>query len=493
MTEQLKTPADAFKISPSEALARFGSAGVSLQDRQAALTALMSTKVLPKQAGHESVVAGRGHLLRLARTGGEPADRLLAIAESIRLGQVVKRWADEIAKELAPAFEVEIPPMHLLSNADDRLNLARACSLMSAPWLPVYLARSVAEEEAGEKARAQSVAGLLARSDNLTQTICLLADALHTLRPTTESPSDTVARRITRTLSVFREALLESEIDAGSEMGAALQRLVSGPLAAVGRPQDEKVQVDLAREALLTVHDVVRTRLSVVTDPQTYRVVSYCRRLCGGGSWPNDLQKPLERLITDVSEALVLLGRQGQCDQSLLEQLDVLINHRERARAIARQISARHPALPENVRDWLETGRQRVVLQASAAAVEAVAGRSDESIGLALQAAREVRSLRDSLREPLKASLEIYEPALTPLVMNLLDRVQVVAVQVEQAAALRGLDLYGIPGEEIDVSPKYFTVVGTVPSQRMIVRQPAVVRKRTDGSVGDVVTKGLVE
>lgn len=493
MTEQLKTPADAFKVSPSEALARFGSADVSPQDRQAALTALMSTKVLPKQAEHESVAAGRGHLLRLARTGGEPADRLLAIAESIRLGQVVKRWTDEIAKELAPAFELEIPPMHLLGNADDRLNLARACSLMSAPWLPAYLARSIADEEAGEKARAQAVAALLARSDNLTHTIGLLADAFHALRPTTESPGDTVARRITRTLSVFREALLESEIDAGSEMGAALHRLVSGPLAAVGLPQDEKVQIDLARETLLTVHDVVRTRLSVVTDPQTYRVVSYCRKLCGGGSWPNDLQKPLERLITDVSEALVLLGRQGQCDQSLLEQLDVLTNHRERARAIARQISARHPALPENVRDWLETGRQRVVPQASSAAVETVAARSDESIGLALQAAREVRSLRDSLREPLKASLEIYEPALAPLAMNLLDRIQVVAVQVEQAAALRGLDLYGTPGEEIDVSPKYFAVVGTVERQRMVVRQPAVVRKRADGSVGDVVTKGLVE
>lgn len=492
MTDQSPTDLGPTAAASADALVRFGSAEISERDRQAALTALITAKVLPKQAGDERVAAGRMHLLRQARTGADPTERLLAIAESIRLGQVVRRWSEEIAKELAPAFESEIPPMRMLGDADDRLNLARACAQMAAPWLPTYLARSVAEEEAGEKARTQAVAALLARSANLSQAMNLLADSFEGLRPMTEAPGDTVARRITRTLSVLREGLLESELEAGDELGNALHRLVYGPLAIVGRPVDEKVQVDLSRESLLTVHDIVRTRLSVVTAPETYRVVTYCRKLCGGSSWPNELKKPLERLITDVSEALVLLGRQGQCDQGLLVQLEALTNP-ARARALAREISARHPELPEGVRDWLETGRQRVVRQASSAAVETVAARSDESIGLALQAAREVRSLRDSLREPLKSSLEIFEPALAPLTMNLLDRVQVVAVQIEQAAALRGLDLYGTPGEEIDVSQKYFTVVGAVPRQRMVIRQPAVVRKRADGSIGDVVTKGLVE
>jgi hypothetical protein len=64
---------------------------------------------------------------------------------------------------------------------------------------------------------------------------------------------------------------------------------------------------------------------------------------------------------------------------------------------------------------------------------------------------------------------------------------------VEQAAGLRGLELYGTPGEEIEMSTKFFTIVGGAPRQRMLVKQPAIVRKRTDGGVGDVVTKGLVE
>ena len=269
--------------------------------------------------------------------------------------------------------------------------------------------------------------------------------------------------------------------------------MIAEPLAAIGRPQEEKVQIDLSREALLTVHDVVRTRISVVSDPAMYRVVEYCRKLCGGGSWPNELKRPLERLVTDVTEALLLLGRQGLRDQSLLDQLDVLCNHPERARAVARDLLAKHPELPEEVRDWLEVGRMRAVRQASDAAIEIATSNADESIGLALQAARQVRALRDGLRERLMDSLAIYEPTLASATQELMDRVQVLSVQIEQAANVRGLDLFGVPGDEVEMSTKFFNIVGAAPRQRMRVRQPAVVRKRADGTLGDVVTKGLVE
>ena len=457
------------------------------------MTALITAKVLPKQADDPAVIAGRTHLFAQIHDAAEPGHRLMAIAESIRLGQVVKRWAQEIAERLRPAFVAKLPEMQLLTEADDRLNLARACAQMSAPWLPAYLADSIANEETGEKARAEMIAALLARSANLGEALRRLAAAFEAIRPNTDAPGDTVARRLTRTLSALRVALMESELEAGEDPGKALYELLAIPLSIVGKPQEDKAQLDLSREALLTVHDIVRTRMSVVADPQMYRVVDYCRKLCGGRSWPDELRKPLERLITDVTEALVLLGRQGQHDQALLAQLDVLCNHPERARSVARDLAARHPEVHEDVRYWLEHGRMRVTRQASESAIEAAASNADESIGLALQAARQARLLRDSLREPLASNLEIYEPSLAPAAQELLNRVQVLAVQVEQAASLRGLDLYGTPGEVVEMSTKFFTVVGESPRQRMIVKQPAVVRKRPDGSVGDVVIKGLVE
>lgn len=480
--------------STAESLSAFASAATPAAERRAALTALITAKVLPKQADDPAVAQGRAHLLALVfAQDAAPEHRLLAIAECIRLGQVVKRWAPEIAQQLRPAFAQELPAMQLLTDADDRLNLARACAQMSAAWLPAYLAKAIAEEETGEKARTEMMAALLARSPDLATALRELANAFQALQPSTEEPGETAAKRLARTLAALRNTLLEVELDAGDEPGKALYEMLALPLSDLGKPQTEKVQIDLVREALLTVHDIVRTRISVVADPQMYSVVAYCRRLIGSTSWPKELNSPLERLITDVSEALVLLGRQGQCDQALLGQLDVLCSHSERARALARDLAAKHPELPEDVRDWLERGRMRVARQASESAIEAAASNADASIGLALQAARRARAVRDNLHEPLLANLEIYEPTMAPAARELLDRVQALAVQVEQAASLRSLDLYGAPGEEIEMSPKFFTVVGGTPRQRMLVKQPAIVRKRPDGSVGDVIAKGIVE
>lgn len=480
-------------IEATDALARFADPATSPEDRREALSLLSATKVLPKQADDPAVASGRRHLLQQATFGSEPGHRLLAIAECIRLIQIVKRWASEVLDQLRPAFANPLPDMQLLASGDDRLNLARACAQMSEPWLPEYLARSITEEPTAEKARLEMMSALVERSASLADAMRCVSKAFEAYRPDTQTPGDTMARRLARAIEAVREVILDSELEAGDDLGTALYAWVNSSLMAVGKPQDEKAQIDLCRQVLLLVHDIVRTRVSVVADPKMYRVVDYCRGLSGGGSWPDELKKPVEKLITDVKEALVLLGRQGQRDQALLDQLEVLCNHPRRARVVAGELAARHPEMSEEVRDWLEHGRVRKVLQVSDSALEAASSNADESIGLALQAARKTRMLGDALRHTLVSNLEIYDPVLVPSTQALLDGVQALAIQVGQAAALRGLDLYGVPGEEIEMSTKFFTVLGGSPRQRMVVKQPAVVRKRADGGVGDVVTKGLVE
>ena len=183
--------------------------------------------------------------------------------------------------------------MQLLTDADDRPNLARACALMSAAWLPAYLAKAIAEEETGEKARTEMMAALLARSPDLATALRELANTFQALRPSTEDPGETAAKRLARTLAALRNTLLEVELDAGDEPGKALYEMLALPLSDLGKPQTEKVQIDLVREALLTVHDIVRTRISVVADPEMYSVVGYCRRLIGSTSWPKELNNPI--------------------------------------------------------------------------------------------------------------------------------------------------------------------------------------------------------
>lgn len=489
----MTSPEQTQTISVEAALALFASPSASPEDRSDALTVLISGKWLPKNAEHPSVAAGRQLLLSQVDEVREPGHRLLGIAESVRLVQVVKRWAAELPVQLQPYFLAELPPLQLLSSADDRLNVARACALADADWLPGYMARAIAEEEAGEKARAELINALFVRQPSMSAGLGLLAKAFSLLRPVTESPGDTVSRRLARTLPLVREFILESELEAGEDLGKSLSSLLAAPLSQVGRPQEEKVLLDLSREALLTVHDLVRTRISVVADAEMYRTAAYCRRLCGSGTWPTELRKPLDRLISDVREAIVLLGRQGQCHQALIDQLEILCDYPERAKAVARGIAEKHPELPEEVREWLIRGRRRIVKGASGAAIEAAASSADESIGLALQAARQVKQAGEGLRESLAATLEIYEPNLAPATAELLDRVRVLAVQLEQAAQHRGLGLYGVVGADIEMSTKFFRSVDSGHRPRMTVVQPAIVRLRGDGTPGDVVTKGLVK
>ena len=477
----------------ADALSLFSAPDTSPEDRRDALTVLISNNLVRNDAYSDSMRAGLDILLMQSNEAGDSPWRLLAIAECIRLSQVDKRLASQIFENLKSAFRQPLPPLQNLAVADDRLNLVRACAQMTSDWIPSYLAQGIAEEEGGEKARIEAINALLAKSTTLSYAIKLLAKAFSTLRPSTESPSDTIGRRLIRSFQGLRGAIIESEIEAGSDIGKSLYDFLVDAFSEYGRPTNEKVKIDLSREILSTLHELVRTRISAAVDPTTYRVVAYCRRMCGERSWPEELSPPLDRLVFDVTEALLLIGRQGTCDQPLREQLDVLVNHKERARNLTRKLSARNPDLPEGVRKWLETGRLIEDQPASEPAIESAMNRIDEPIGIALSIARDLQRMIDTIRTPILSNIEIFEPNLLNPTSQLLNDARILAIQMQQIASTRSIDLYGIVGEEIEFSAKYFIVAGKNPRQKMIVRTPAVVRMRTDGTIGEVIVKGIAE
>jgi hypothetical protein len=487
------------RLGVEEALSLFAAPNTEPELRRDALSVLMDRKALSNKdddsAAH-AVRAGRNLLLRTAVEEPDPGYRLLAIAEAMRMRQVSdKAGKREIEDALTPALEAELPPLSLLVRAEDRAYAARACLLIHEPWIAAYMATAIAEEDSGEIARELLTETLVDRLPTLSAVVGMLAQAFERLKPGTEAPGDTVGRRLTRTLIKLRPAIVRSEREPGEELGRALYGLLVDAFSRAGKPLEDKVQVELSREVVLTVHDAVRTRFSLVTDASMYDAVRYCRRLFGSTNWPGDrkLDEALTRLIADVSEALLLLGRQGTPNQSLRVQLDMLCNHPERARAIARKLAVGHPELPEHVREWLETGRMPDVERASEAAIELAASNADASIGLALRASREMQTAIDSVQARLISSLDMYDPMLVPPIEQFVGSAKMTSTQVMQAARLRRLELYGTPGEEVEFSAKFFDVAGQHPRQYMIVLTPAIVRTRTDGGVGEVILKGRVE
>ena len=457
-------------------------------------TELISAKIIPKHADDPRFQqAWRRFVAWSADSSLPDTERLLAIAEVVRTAQVVKRLQTKLRADLAPALALQLPPPGLLQEADDRLNLARALSVIDAPWVTSYLARAIVEEEQGEKARVEFASSLFRRSKSLSTLIGSLANAMEAVSPATEAPGDTLSRRIIRIIAALRSHLAESELEAGEDLGQAIRSLVEEPLKRVGIPREDKVAIELTRELVLFLHEIVRSRFSVASDTALFDVLKFCRRLQSSSSWPDELRMPLDLLVKDVSEMLVLLGRQGVRDQALMDQLEVLCNSPERARGVGRELAQKHADLSEDVRTWLELGRVRAVRAFNEVAVEALAHEADGAIGLALDEARRARESIDGVRADVLDALQVYEPALKAALEDALNRAVAAAVRLEHAARKRNVDLLGRAGEEVDFSPKFFDLAGARSGVRATVRRPAVVRMRPDGTPGEVIVKGVCE
>lgn len=464
-----------------------------LQQRYQALSDLMTLKAVPKQADDPRFGQGLANWQALlVNESTADAGRLLAIAELIRAGQMVSKLKPMLGKMIAPGFAKPLPSASLLKEATDRLNLARACSLMPGDWLPAYLAQSIAEEETGEKARAEAMNVLMNRVSSVAEALSLLAEAFANVRIQTESPADSLARRLTRTLAVMRPVLLTTFIEVGEEPGARLDNLLRLALRSAGRPQEEKVQLDMTREVALTIHDLVRAHFSIATEAETFSALKYCRGLFTSSSWPAEVRETMEFVVQDVCEALIMLGRQDIPNQGLLDQLELVCGNKDRARGVSTQLATKHTELPERIRDWLKRGRLVQTVSASYTLEESLLRATEPYIGLALIEARRLKDQEDTARR-IVSTLEIFDPTLAPDVQDYLAQTTSTIGAVEEVAKRREIDLLGTLGEEIEFAPKYFEPIGPVAGRTVKVRRPAIVRRSLDGMPSEVVLKGLVE
>lgn len=477
---------------PSELLLDIFATSTDPSERVRALTELMTVKAIPKRADDARFGKGLDGWVELANsTDAAPRDRLLAIAELIRATQQLKKRQPGLLERARPAFQQPLPPLGLLEDAEARLNVARACSMTDTPWLQTYRAASIANETA-PKPRAEMMEGIVSRASSIAEVLDLLQPAFEGLQPETENPAESLTKRLTKTMEVLRSTVLASLLEAGPDVGKKLEGFIRSTLASTGRPKDEDVQLELTREVALTLHDLVRSRFSLATEPQTFLALQYCRAFFSGVSWPRDVQRETNLLVQDVSEALVMLGRMGIPNQDLLNRLELTCGIKERARAVASQLADKHTEIDESIRTWLRTGRMVNTIAASEVLQESLLSGVDEALGLALIEARAFKDRSES-EQRLANSLEIFDPSLVPAFRGLISQSFVMFTAIEDLAKRRELDLLGTVGEEIDFSPKYFDALGALRGNRGVIRRPAVVRKAAHGVTGAVVKKGLVE
>lgn len=464
-------------------------------ERRKAFSELISLKVLPKQDDDPRFEKGlRAWFALLSMPSTSETDRLLALAELVRTRQVKikKKWMILIHEIITREFTQSLPPCRLLKNADDRLNLARACASSQANWLPSYVAQAIADEDMGEKARAEFLNVLLNRSNSLTEVFTLLGDAFSKVSFDTAASGESMAKRLVRTLIAFRPLLLASLREAGADAGKQFDEWLRASMRASGKPKEEKTQIALTREVALTLHDLVRTRFSMATEPDTFAVLKQCRGFFSSVTWPAALRETMNLLVQDVSEALLLLGRQDVPQQALLNQLELVCGLKERAKVVSNQLADRHTELPERIRDWLRRGRLVTTQITSSTLQESLLDANDAAVGIALIEGKKLGSAEDILQHVI-GTLEIYEPELVRSVNGYARQVHNTLTALRDVANRRGITLKGIEGEKIEFMPKYFDPLKPITGNHVVVKRPAVIRSIGTQGSAEVITKGFVE
>lgn len=435
---------------------------------------LLSSKQVNKARPDSRFEQGLRNCISVLTSDRADAERLKALAIAYRLGSTSKPVMTTVRELASQALKKQIPPLNSLADGEDRYYASLALLDAKGDWVTDFVAQSVAREETAETARTTLAKRLLADlpvSDALT----LVAQHLGALSFGTEKPAESAARRLRRIIAALRPQLVSEAIPPGSNLGPALKTLFIGVFATTGRPPEGPVTEDLAQECCALVHDVLRTQLTVITDPAIYQSLYPVRDWITPGMWPRFVRKndSAGRVLSALEASIILLAKQKVTDQVLLDTLQMFVGSREDAERRAAGLARQHPELAEDVREWLiRLGRVRT-----------------RPVLMSMVESREIST------DPALASLLIHatssdaeNPALAGTVLSRL------SVEIENIAARRSMSLKYVPGEIIEYSERSHELIGghRLGIRRVRVIQPMVERLGTDG-IAAVVRKALVE
>jgi hypothetical protein len=478
------------------------SSRATVAERVANLRRAVADKSIHAHAKDARFSEALGQLTEDALADSAWREEVIAVLGRVHAMNKVKVLEPKV-RELIRRLLREPLRMEGINDGDDRFYVLAGCRLADSAWVPEHLAAAAVGEESHENARREAVLGLVEKTPHLEAALSLLAKAMHSWSPKTETPSDSAAKRIKRLLAAISEVLVTYESDVECEPGRPLGALV---LAAVkgGVLPSAKVVGEVALQTLVTVHALVRSRFSLATEVSTYDAVRAARGWFPHGGWARWLSDEEHRtakvaLMRDVMQALTLVAKQGRCDDALFEQLVVVSGSRDAARAQATDIATAVRGLLPEVQVWLTTGERGGMSAGEAPGASLVLeSRMLQEDALLARLLRDVARFTFTgalLRGNLLPELEIVAPQYVRHVEGLLSQAQMVEQGVGRIADRRGLRTRGLPGDVEEYSQLEHQLVDT--GQSASVRwvrliEPVVVRVDDDG-IAVVVEKALVE
>lgn len=465
----------------------------AVQEKYDSLRKLIADRKHHAAAKEKLFQQGIDELVDAAGNAAAPnLERLLAVATLGRLAATVKRMQPAIYQSLQEELTEKLPNPSLLSEPDDRSYIGNACEQVQPDWGADYCAQAAIHEKTGEQAREAFLKALLTMQPDLSAALQLLEETAHGLLLETEDPGTSVARRLKRIMDAIQVSLSGSTIEPGEDPGNHLASLCRAVFKDVAAPKKEESLFEAAEGVAGAIHELVRLRFSLATETSTYSALKVIKYMLPVSVWDSFASKSPElKLVSqDISEAILILAKQGITDDSLAGALSIAAGHKKHATRKMKQL-AKTPGLSAEVKNWLAGGNKEIPAESETGESQQLS--DDSQLADLLVDTLRFQALEDVGREQILPEILMFHPQLGEGITRLLQSGTAICDAIQAMARRRRLQVRGAPGDEEEYAPLEHEVIGdSVGIRRVRIIRPVVEQVRENG-VSFVISKGVVE
>ena len=480
-------------MTTAEVLSVFAGAN-DIESQRRAIVDLVKSKRIHDVAADDAFRDGLERVAEAVRTGGNPAQRLTAIAALERAAAVSKPLRPVVDDLLRQVVADPLEDLHVLKDADERLYAVRSWRAVRSGELYLdLLATAAVREEMGEAIRKECIEGVVELSTDLVAALDRLRSALVELTFATKKPGDSLGRRLKRLLQVIAATLSRTHRPMGQEAGRALGLFVERSVRAHGRPQSAGVKTAIVEWTAALIHEIVRSGFSLAAEHRTYEALAVVqewftqrewRDLCQSSTW-------MARVRNDVREALLLLARLGLTDDNLRRALEYACGSSGSADTVCRKMATENANIPQDVRDWLARAPRRI---RSSSALKSQTRSIDSVLAEVLLDMDSLSQAADHVKIDVMPSVSDALPQSAAALSRLVGRAGAMVNKLKLAMAWRSLRIRKHEvGQDVEFSPREHRFDADEGRARRVRLVRPVVERLSEDGVPHVVLKAIVK
>ena len=454
------------------------------------LTGLMAGQKIQPLLKEKGLIRVIDTVIALSKSEGE-GSMLHAAAIIGRLSGVAKHRRDEVYERIDDLFTSKPGKIEDLSDADQKLYVARALGFSEEEWAFDYCVEQALIIDSADTARKQLLEVALEKVSDFDVWISRISSEFPKVSEFSNSTS--YLRRVRRIFSSILEVLRGRISIKASEVGGSLVALSKAALDSEVSNAEVDVLYSTVDNLLDIAARVVETKFSIALDAETFEFLWILKRRVGRGEWQRYLRysSSIGRISDILGESALILARQGKTDEGLMNSLLHCFVSRPQYKSVVSRYFDNAPDLDSNVKDWWVTGGQSKM--SSDAPEQPIGNEEDRQIGELMIEIDQSKHSIDVMLDSVVPVLEMEDDVAAATVKKAALAFKRMANIVNRLGRMRNLSKTCLIEKVMDYKPREHEMLGGhVPG----IRRVRVVRDGIQKEFGHrilILTKPHVE